>query len=62
MNFVYQTKTDVVNIFKNLRANGLRHSIKKFGLKFVVFAFFYYLIRDGMIYIVLPYLLYLLRA
>ena len=46
----------------NARESGIREAIrimfKKYGWKLGVAIFMYYLIRDGTLYIIIPYLVY----
>ena len=35
--------------------NGLKLTIKKFGLKLILGVFIFYLIRDSILYIIIPY-------
>tara|TARA_Y100000768_G_scaffold17686_1_gene12276 strand:- start:247 stop:447 length:201 start_codon:yes stop_codon:yes gene_type:complete len=37
------------------QANGLKLTIKKFGLKLILGIFIFYLIRDSILYIIIPY-------
>ena len=41
-----------INYYKK---NGLKKTIKKLGLKVVLLVFLFYLIRDSILYIIIPY-------
>ncbi len=46
----------ITEMWITLRKDGLRAAFKKFGWQFVALVVVYYLIRDTLIYIVLPFL------
>ena len=35
--------------------NGFKKTIQKFGLKLIAIIFFFYLVRDSILYIIIPY-------
>ena len=35
--------------------NGFKKTIQKFGLKLIAVIFFFYLVRDSILYIIIPY-------
>lgn len=42
---------------QTLKSEGARGLVKKYGWKLVAAVFFYYLIRDSILYILIPYLI-----
>ena len=40
-----------------LKEHGLKKTVKKFGWKLFAVIFLYYLIRDSILYIIIPYLI-----
>jgi hypothetical protein len=53
-------KEDIKTVVLDIRRIGIKQSFKKHGLKLVLIVFFYYLIRDTFLYLILPY--YLLKS
>ena len=41
-----------VNFYKK---NGLKLTIKKYGIKLILTVFIFYLIRDSILYLIIPY-------
>ena len=41
-----------VNFYKE---NGLKLTIKKYGIKLILTVFIFYLIRDSILYLIIPY-------
>lgn len=55
--FLWQRfKTEGRDFFKTWKNEGFKKVIKKYGWKFFLIVFFYYLIRDITLYIILPLL------
>jgi len=38
------------------KENGLRSTIKKYGIKLILTVFIFYLVRDTILYIIIPYI------
>ncbi len=49
-------QAQIRDMWITLRREGFRATFRKYGWRFVGLVFIYYLIRDTLLYIVLPYL------